>query len=386
MKVRVFLLLMGSSLMLVAAAHTQDTAPAELPSAPSASQQKTQPPKPAPPAPPAATNQQQPTPQTSPTSTGSKPDASAPTANSRQPGASPQQEGTTPPAAPTPEDDTVATIVKRVNEVNVVFTVTDKHGRYVRDLKKNDFKIVDDGKPALELRSFRAETDLPLEAGLLIDASNSIRDRFKFEQEAAIEFLNQTVRRKYDRAFVVGFDATPEVTQDFTDSTEALSVGVRALRPGGGTALFDALYFACRDKLLKSSPNGAVRRAIILLSDGDDNQSHVTREEAIEMAERAEVVVYTISTNLTGSGGKHGDKILERIAEATGGRSYVPFQLTEVANAFAAIQEELRSQYAISYKPADFKPDGRYRTIEIAAKNQKGLHVRSRRGYYAPVQ
>lgn len=385
MKVRIILLLMGSSFALTTAAYTQDTTPADLPSAPSAAKQQAQPPKSAPTQ--SATNQQQAAQQTPPVPTGPKPEASAPAespAAPSQPGASPQQENT-PPAAPAPQDDTVATIVKRVNEVNVVFTVTDKHGRYVRDLKKNDFRIMDDSKPVLEIRSFRAETDLPLEAGLLIDASNSIRDRFKFEQEAAIEFLNQTLRRKYDRAFVVGFDATPEVTQDFTDSTEALSVGVRALRPGGGTALFDALYFACRDKLLKSSPNGAVRRAIILLSDGDDNQSHVTREEAIEMAERAEVVVYTISTNLMGSGGKHGDKILERIADATGGRSYVPFQLTEVANAFAAIQEELRSQYAISYKPADFRTDGHYRTIEIATR-QKGLHVRSRRGYYAPVQ
>jgi Ca-activated chloride channel family protein len=368
MKARVILLLIGSSFALTTAATTQDTTPAELPSAPSTAKQQAQPPKPAPPPPQAATDQQ-----------------NSPPASPSQPAASPPQEAPAPPAAPAPQDDSVATIVKRVNEVNVVFTVTDRHGHYVRDLKKNDFKIIDDNKPVIEIRSFRAETDLPLEAGLLIDASNSIRDRFKFEQDAAIEFLNQTVRRKYDRAFVVGFDATPEVTQDFTDNTEALSVGVRALRPGGGTALFDALYFACRDKLLKSSPNIAVRRAIILLSDGDDNQSHVTREEAIEMAERAEVVVYTISTNLTGSGGKHGDKILERIAEATGGRSYVPFQLTEVANAFASIQEELRSQYAISYKPADFRPDGRYRTIEIAAR-QKGLHVRSRRGYYAPVQ
>jgi VWFA-related protein len=386
MKVRVILLLLGSVFVFAAAAHAQDVAPAELPSAPSAAKQQAQH-KPAPPPPQAAITQQPATPQTSPATTSPNSEANGPAAGQSQPGTTPQPEGTTAPAtpAPAPNDDSAATIVKRVNEVNVVFTVTDKHGRYVRDLKKNDFKIIDDGKPALELRSFRAETDLPLEAGLLIDASNSIRDRFKFEQEAAIEFLNQTVRRKYDRAFVVGFDATPEVTQDFTDSTEALSVGVRALRPGGGTALFDALYFACRDKLLKSSPNGAVRRAIILLSDGDDNQSHVTREEAIEMAERAEVVVYTISTNLTGSGGKHGDKVLERIAEATGGRSYVPFQLTEVANAFASIQEELRSQYAISYKPADFRPDGRFRTIEISAK-QKGLRVRSRRGYYAPVQ
>jgi len=269
--------------------------------------------------------------------------------------------------------------------VNVVFTVTDKHGHYVRDLKKENFKVVDDNKPAAEIRSFHAETNLPLEVGLLVDASNSVRDRFKFEQEAATEFLNQTIRPKYDKAFVVGFDVTPEVTQDFTDNTEKLSVGVRALRPGGGTALYDALYFACRDKLMKTQNKGPVRRAIILLTDGDDNQSHVTREEAIEMAQRAEVIVYTISTNLSGAG-HHGDKVLERIADATGGRAYVPFQLNEVANAFAAIQEELRSQYAVSYKPADFLPNGRYRTVEILAVGQKGMRVRSRHGYYAPTE
>lgn len=288
------------------------------------------------------------------------------------------------PAPPAPDDDSISTIRRTVNEVNVVFTVTDKHGHYVKDLKKDDFRIIDDSKPAAEIRSFRAETDLPLDVGLLIDASNSVRDRFKFEQESAIEFLNQTVRRKYDHAFVIGFDVTPEVTQDFTDNTEALSNGVRMLRPGGGTALYDALYYACRDKLLKVPHTGPVRKAAILLSDGDDNQSHVTREESIEMAQRAEVIVYTISTNLSGTG-SHGDKVLQRIADATGGRAYVPFQLTDVANSFASIQEELRSQYAISYKPAEFRPDGRYRSIEIMAQ-EKGLHVRSRRGYYAPSQ
>ena len=147
----------------------------------------------------------------------------------------------------------------------MIFTVTDKHGRFVKDLKRNDFKVVDDAKPALEIKSFRSETDLPLQVGLLVDASNSVRDRFKFEQESAIEFLNQMIRPKSDRAFVVGFDVTPEVTQDFTNSTELLSKGVRSLRPGGGTAMYDALYFACRDKLLKAPSRGTVRRAIILL-------------------------------------------------------------------------------------------------------------------------
>jgi len=271
------------------------------------------------------------------------------------------------------------------NEVNVVFTVTDKHGKRITDLKQADFRFVDDNKPPAEIRSFHAETNLPLQVGLLIDASSSVRDRFKFEQESAIEFLNQTVRRRYDEAFVIGFDVTPEVTQDFTDDTEKLAHGVSELRPGGGTAMFDALYYACRDKLLKQPQGGPTRRAIVLLSDGEDNQSHVTREEAIEMAQRAEAIVYAISTNVSGSKGA-GDKVLERIADATGGRAFFPFQIRDVSNAFADIQEELRSQYAVSYKPADFKADGHFRTIEIVANNPKNFRVRSRRGYYAPAQ
>jgi Ca-activated chloride channel family protein len=329
----------------------------DLPSAPSASQQQSKPQ--APPATPPAVKGES-----------SKSDASPPP---------PPGPDLTAPAEP------ATTIRRTVNEVNVVFTVTDKHGRYVKDLKRGDFEVIDDSKPAQEIRSFHNETDLPLQVGLLIDASKSVRDRFKFEQESAIEFLNQTVRPRYDKAFVIGFDVTPEVTQDFTDNTEALSRGVRGLRPGGGTAMYDALYFACRDKLLKEQQSGPTRRAVILLSDGDDNQSHVTREESIEMAQRAEVIVYTISTNVTGTR-QRGDKVLERIAEATGGRAFFPFQLGDVANAFAEIQDELRSQYALSYRPADFRPDGRYHAIEIVAQSHKNLRVRSRRGYYAPTK
>ncbi len=290
-----------------------------------------------------------------------------------------------PAAGGTDAVEPATTIKLTTNEVNVVFIVTDKHGKRITDMKQNEFRVVDDNKPPEEVRSFHAETNLPLQVALLIDASNSVRDRFKFEQESAIEFLNQTVRPRYDQALVVGFDVTPEVTQDFTDNAELLDRGVRELRPGGGTAMYDALYYACRERLLKAPKGTPVRRAVILLSDGEDNQSHVTREEAIEMAQRAEAIVYTISTNVSGTKGA-GDKVLERIADATGGRAFFPFQIRDVANAFAEIQDELRSQYAVSYKPADFKADGHYRTIEIVANNRKDLRVRARRGYYSPVQ
>jgi len=377
----------------MAAAQTQN--PPDLPSAPSAVKQQQQ-------APPAA-------PVPTPSAPAQQPDARNPSAapvpeSAKQPAtesaktAAPPEDktaATTDSSRPqgsgagnavaSDDDSNVATIRRTVNEVNVVFTVTDKHGRYVKDLKENDFSVLDDKKPPREVRTFHSETDLPLQVGLLIDASNSVRDRFRFEQEAAIEFLNQITRPGYDKAFVVGFDTTPEVTQDFTDNTELLSRGVHALRAGGGTAMYDALYFACRDKLLKAPRTGPVRRAVILLSDGQDNQSRVTREEAIEMAQRADVIVYTISTNVSGIK-QSGDKILERIAEATGGRAFFPFQMTDVSNAFAEIQDELRSQYLLAYIPDDFQHNGRYRSIEIVAHQKKQFHVRSRRGYYAPTK
>jgi len=378
----------GWLVMLSAAGFGQTADPNSLPSAPSASARQNGPAKPVP-------NDAKPAPAPDSRSAGGQnSQADAPGTRPTPPAQS--TPSATPPVKPLPAaprledpeksdaDEAVTTIKVPVNEVRVIFTVTDKHGRYIKDLKKNDFKVVDDRKPAAQIRSFRSETDLPLQVGLLIDASNSVRDRFKFEQEAAIEFLNAMIRPRYDQAFVVGFDATPEVTQDFTGSTEDLSKGVRALRAGGGTAMYDALYFACRDKLIKQEQVGSVRRAIILLSDGDDNLSHVTREESIEMAQRADVIVYTISTNISGMKGK-GDKVLERIADATGGRAFFPFQIRDVSDAFTSIQDELRSQYAMAYKPADFAADGRFRAIEISTQ-EKGLRVRTRKGYYAPKQ
>jgi len=273
----------------------------------------------------------------------------------------------------------------RVNEVNLIFTVTDKHGKFIKNLTKSDIHVIDDHKPVDDIRDLKSETDLPLRVGLLIDASNSIRDRFKFEQEAAIEFLNQIVRPKTDMAFIVGFDTTAELTQDFTNDGEKLSHGVRMLRPGGGTAMYDAIYWSCRDKLMKTASPTGQRRAIILVSDGEDNQSRVSRDEAVEMAQRAEVIVYSISTNTSGMI-LHGDKVLQYIAESTGGRVFFPFKIEDVANAFSEIQEELRSQYALAYKPPDFRADGHYRAIEIEAQNNKKLHVRTRKGYYAPAQ
>lgn len=369
--------------LAVSLAVAQDS-PDNLPAAPSATKAEQEKPKPAPP-PPAPANM-------APAPEKEKAPEVAPTSETAAPGAATASSAgtvTAPPAgAPSTrgssDDVPLTTIIKRVNEVNVVFTVTDKRGRFVKDLTEKNFSVLDDRSPVKNIRYFNAQTDLPLRVGLLIDSSSSIRERFRFEQESAIEFLGQMVRYKKDLAFVVSFDSNVEVVQDFTDNTEKLARAVRSLRPGGGTAMYDALYGACRDKLLKLNEPFAVRRAIVLLSDGEDNQSRVTREEALEICQRAEVVIYTISTNILGR--TVHDKVLERYAEETGGRSFTPFRLDEVASALAAIQEELRSQYALGYLPDNFVADGRYRAIEIKPRGRGGLRIRARKGYYAPRQ
>ncbi|HKV91134.1 MAG TPA: VWA domain-containing protein [Candidatus Angelobacter sp.] len=278
----------------------------------------------------------------------------------------------------------IETFHSRSDEVNVIFTVTDKHNKFIKDLKENQFKILDNNRPPKQITNFSAETDLPLRVGLLIDASNSIRDRFLFEQDAAISFLHQIIRPNTDKAFVLAFDEVWDLTQDFTGDLDKLTRGVKVIRPGGGTAMWDAVFYACRDKLMKEKETGPVRRAIILVSDGDDNQSRVLRQEAIEMAQRAGVIVYTISTNLSNNPDE-GDRSLKMLAETTGGQAFFPFKLQDVANAFHDINEELRSQYSVFYKPADFEANGQFRPIQIVADNKK-YKVRAKKGYFVPRQ
>jgi len=276
------------------------------------------------------------------------------------------------------------TIHARVNEVNVLFTATDKHGHFVRNLGPNDFSILDDHKPPQAVLNFRHETDLPIELGLLVDVSGSVGSRFAFEQEAATSFLERTIRPGFDRAFVDGFNTQTQLAQDFTGNVQLLSAGIHRLHDGGGTALYDAVYNVCHDKFLTDRPDHPVRKAIVIITDGEDNQSEHTRAQAIEMAQRAEVMIYAISTDDSGLV-LRGDRVLEQIADSTGGRAFFPFKMKDITHSFAAIQDELRSQYIVSYRPASFDADGRYRSIEISAL-RKDLQVRSRRGYFAPQQ
>jgi Ca-activated chloride channel homolog len=292
---------------------------------------------------------------------------------------------TSPQTGQSPNQNAQYTIQQQVNEVDLVFTVTDKHGHFIKDLSQSDFALLDDQKAPERVYSFTRQTNLPLRVGVLIDTSTSIRQRFQFEQQAAIAFLLQTIKPESDKAFVMGFDVTPDYKQDWTNNLDQLTTGIDSLRPGGGTALFDAVYSACRDKLLDvSRGQEPVRKAMILVSDGDDNQSHAYLGDAIKECQRAETIVYTISTNTSPSRDR-GDDVLQKISEATGGRAFFPRSLDDMPSSFQAIQDELRSQYALVYKPADFKDDGSFRTIYLFCRNQHYV-ARAMKGYFAPKE
>jgi VWFA-related protein len=314
------------------------------------------------------------------------------------------QPQSTPPAASgrQPAQQGGQTFVKEVNLVDVLFTVLNRRNKLVPDLDERDFKVFDEGKPQ-EIRYFSKQTDLPLRIGMLLDTSNSIRDRIKFEQDASVSFLFSVLRRNKDQAFVMTFDDEPQILQPFTSDTGALRDQIMGTRAGGGTAIYDAIYEAC-SKQLNHPPRppgdqpDVVRRVMILISDGEDNLSTHTRSEAIELAQRTSVVIYTISTstqwvsleetnpNKTSDRKYHlteGDKILQDLAEETGGRAFFPYHVDDLDQSFQDIGDELRNQYSIAYQPANYVLDGRYHRIKVEVPDHKGYQVRARRGYFA---
>jgi VWFA-related protein len=310
------------------------------------------------------------------------PQAAAP-AQTQQPATpTPQQPQLTPRDENSPpEQGQTSSIVVYTNEVDLIFTVAGKNGHFVTGLQQQAFGLLDDGKPPVKVRRFTQQTNLPLRVGIMLDTSNSIRQRFQFEQQAATDFLLQ-VLHPADRAFVEGFDVQTDVSQDFTNRIDLLDTGIRKLRPGGGTALFDALYKTCRDQMLTLKETNAVRKALVLVSDGDDDYSRALESDAIKMCQRAETIVYTISTNVGPSQDK-GDDVLRQIADATGGQAFFPKRIEDVATGFQNIEEELRSQYLLVYEPADFKQDGSFRTIYLHALDPR-YSVRAKKGYFAP--
>jgi VWFA-related protein len=286
-------------------------------------------------------------------------------------------------------------IVSTTGLVHLVATVVDRHHNFVTDLDKSDFKVIENGV-SQNIQFFSRETDLPLRIALLLDTSNSIRPRLEFEKDAAIDFLEKVIRRSKDLAFLMTFDNDPEVIQDYTGDVELLDAAIRQQRAGGGTALNDAICLAA-EKLQRApvpkEPSSDIRRVIVVISDGNDNLSDHALSDAIDAAIRSEAAVFAISTNTdwlaiddANRPNKYslasGDKILQQFADQTGGHTFFPYRVDDLAESFLAIGTELRSQYFIAYAPADPPTGGQYRRIDVET-SQKGLTVRTRKGYFA---
>ena len=277
-----------------------------------------------------------------------------------------------------------------VNVLNVplMVSVTDNKGKNITNLVRDDFRIFEDDK-SQTIRTFARETDLPLSIALLVDSSGSVIEHIKFEQAAAIDFFFNTMKRKKDRAIVIGFDSVPRILSDsthdgFTDEPEKLADAVRKIRAGGGTAVYDAVYGAVQQKL--SREDGERRKLLILISDGDDTSSKKSLTEALEMAQRHDTTIYAISTNKTSDTKSRekvrGDDVIQKLVDETGGKAYFPLKLDDLASDFQRIGDELRSQYVISYAPIKQDLDGTYRKVRIEITNKR-YTVRTRQGYFA---
>jgi len=299
-----------------------------------------------------------------------------------RPGQTPSQQ--TPPAgAKLPPRVSDQTYRVNVDLVNLLCSVWDKNtNAFVTNLAKEDFAIYEDDQKQ-EIRNFTRETNLPLTIALLVDTSGSVAPKLKFEQDAAISFF-QSVLRDQDRAMLLSFDSGVSLVQDFTNDPNKLSKQIRTLRAAGGTALYDALYLTSDEKLIRETG----RKAVVILSDGDDTASKIAFEPALEMALRAETIIFSISTNRGGyfgiSADKGGDRILKRLADETGGQALFPFKVEDLEDSFRQINQELRSQYSIGYLSNNPRHDGAYRKVEIKLA-EKGLKLNYRKGYYAPT-
>jgi Ca-activated chloride channel family protein len=279
----------------------------------------------------------------------------------------------------------VFTIHKSVDDVAVFFSVSN-HGHMIDDLEESNIQIRDDNKPPARVVQFSPQSKLPLRLALVVDTSGSVHDRFSFEKKAATKFVEKMLNGTTDLGFVVGFAVEPEVTQDFSADSHQLGFGIEKLSNGGGTAIFDAVSFACQK--LAAYPDGEhVARVVVVLSDGEDNSSHTSLKQTIRSAEKGGVTIYAVSTREDRGDKTDADRVLEALAERTGGEAQFPGDVLTLNKYFDKLHDLIRSRYFIAYKPADFHPDGSFHTIGIVAeKNGKRLQVRTRKGYHARME
>ena len=303
------------------------------------------------------------------------------------------------PARNAPEpDNTVETFKVDVNIVNLLFNVKDKHGSLIPNLSKDDFQIAEDGKPQ-SIKYFKSETNLPLTLGIMIDTSLSQDAVLPMEKQVGAEFLEQVLRDK-DMAFVISFDVNVDLQQDFTSSKKLLrsameGTHINAAMGGGpgigggpfpttrpkGTLLYDAVFLAANDKLSKE----VGRKAMILLTDGEDQGSQLSLRDALTAAQKSDAIIYTLLISDSHVAFGNGEHDMKKLCEETGGRVIrVGNKIEKLRDAFNQISAELRSQYSLAYTPTNNKRDGTFREIDI--KSKEGFKIQARKGYYAPLQ
>ncbi len=275
-----------------------------------------------------------------------------------------------------------------ITNVTLPVTVSDKNNRFVVDLKENDFQVIEDKVPQAII-SFKPQSNLPIDVAMLMDTSNSVRPKLKFEKDAAYSFLETVLKYRQDRALFATFDSHVELHQDLTNRLDLLTTAIDKIKAQGGTRMYDAIYSVCEEKMMSSATIGR-RRVMVVITDGEDTESERTLEDAIEIAQRSETTVYVISTKAGGFFGvqagtvdRKEDKELKRLAEETGGRAFFVAEVIDLEKSLTDITRELRNQYMIAYEPTNNKYDGKERQIEVKLPNHKGLKVRTKTGYKA---
>jgi Ca-activated chloride channel family protein len=288
------------------------------------------------------------------------------------------------------QGDQDQTIVERTVNVSLPITVTDnKSRRFVTDLKQSDFEILEENVPQ-NIISFVPQSELPLDVAILMDTSNSVKPKLKFEKDAAISFLYTMLTARKDRALFATFDSEVNLHQDFTNRLDLLTQSIDKVKAQGETRMYDAIYMVCEEKMLAAPGK---RRAMVIITDGEDTVSERTLGQAIEIAQNSETVIYAISTKAGGFFGVAGgmvdrkeDKELKRLAEETGGRAFFIAEVIELERSFSAIALELRSQYLVAYAPKNDNFDGKFRKVEVKLPGKKDMKIRTKAGYKAILQ
>ena len=295
------------------------------------------------------------------------------------------------------EDNAVETLKVNVDVVSLLFNVKDKGGHLLPNLNKDEFQIVEDGKPQ-NIKYFKAESNLPLTIGILLDTSFSQDRVLPIEKEVGAQFL-QRLLRKEDEAFLISFDVNVDLLQDFTNSEHDIRKGMNTAKINGGgavgglpgigqgpvpignpkgTLLYDAVYLAAHDKLRSE----VGRKALVLLTDGEDQGSQLKLQDALEAAQKSDAIVYVLLISDSGVAAGTGAGLMKKLCEETGGRViHVGNNRDKLEKAFDQVSTELRSQYSIGYTPNNNKHDGTFRKVEI--KTKEGYKVQARKGYYA---